>query len=116
MCSTATLVGSRSSSRTNAAIVAAEVRRLFAGDGTSDSADGTDGMGAGVAIGLTLSTRTLVRWARLVVAHRGAPDPVSYALDRALLNRADAETAEAVRSITQRVCGRSSSGTQSDAD
>lgn len=73
--------------------VAGEVRRLFAGDGE------------GMQVETTFSTRTLIRWAYLAQQFRKAEDPMVYALERALLNRAEPETAEAVKGIVQRVFG-----------
>lgn len=74
--------------------VANEVRRLFAGDGE-----------AGQQIETTFSTRTLVRWAYLAQQYRGAPKPLEHALERALTNRAEPETAAAIHGIVQRVMG-----------
>ena len=65
--------------------VANEVRRLFKGGGEKDT-----------LIEITFSTRTLLRWAGLALAFRDAPRPLTHALDRALLYRAEPETREAV--------------------
>lgn len=54
---------------------------------------------------VTLSTRALVRWARLTVAYRGAPNPVRYALRLALLERASVDEQEAVNKIAEAVFG-----------
>lgn len=63
----------------------------------------------GASVSVTLSTRTLLRWARLSVtfaelANSGITVPY-YALERALLNRADEGTFETLREIYQRVFG-----------
>ena len=64
--------------------VANEIREVFMGN--SDSAR---------ALPLTMSTRTLARWARMTWSFRGAQQanlsPVYYALDRAFLNAADSD-------------------------
>lgn len=70
-----------------------EVRRLFVAD----------------EIEITLSTRVLVRWAQMTqyfyaVSAQGE-SPLYYALDRALLLRAEPETREAVREVIQRFFG-----------
>lgn len=73
--------------------VAGEVRKLFAADGE------------GPAVEVTFSTRTLLRWALLAQRFRNAPQPLDYSLRRALTNRAEPETAEAIHGIVQRLCG-----------
>ena len=76
--------------------IANDIRALFMGQ--SDSAN---------AISLTMSTRTLIRWARMTWSFRGAEargvSPIRYALDRALLFAADAEppTREAILRLVQ---------------
>lgn len=74
--------------------VAQEVRTLFQGDGEGGS-----------PIEVTLSTRTLVRWARKSLCYKQAPDPIRHALDRALTLRAEPETREAILGIVQRIFG-----------
>ncbi|MEE4376780.1 MAG: AAA family ATPase [Candidatus Competibacteraceae bacterium] len=74
--------------------VANEIRRLFVGD-----ADDVD------PIEVTLSTRTLVRWARKTGFFQDTPRPLQHALDRALLLRAEPETRQAILGIVQRVFG-----------
>ncbi len=75
--------------------VANEVRNLFKGDAEA----------GGPAIEVTLSTRTLVRWARKTLCYQQAPDPIRHALDRALTLRAEPETREAIFGIVQRIFG-----------
>jgi len=79
-------------------VVANEVRRLFLGEPGSD-------IGTGGELTLTLSTRTLVRWARLTVTFKGAPSPLAYALDHALTARAAAEERTAIHRIAADVLG-----------
>ncbi|EIC23811.1 AAA family ATPase [Thiorhodovibrio frisius] len=79
-------------------VVANEVRRLFLGE--SDGASPQAG-----ELTLTLSTRTLVRWARLTVTFKGAPNPLAYALDQALTARAAAEERTAIHRIAADVLG-----------
>lgn len=78
--------------------VANEVRELFMG------ADGNPG-----AIELTMSTRTLLRWAHLSWFFQGKSkqgiNPINYALDRALANRGCPETKRALHEIVQRHFG-----------
>jgi cobaltochelatase CobS len=79
--------------------IANEVRGLFMGK------DGNPG-----AIEVTLSTRTLVRWATLSWFFQGKKEqginPINYALDRALANRASPETKTALHEIVQRHFGK----------
>ena len=74
--------------------VANEVRRLFMGEAE-----------AGAELTVTLSTRTLVRWARLALTFRGAPQPIRFALEQALTARADPEQREAIHRIAADVMG-----------
>lgn len=74
--------------------VANEIRRLFLGE------DGDNGQ-----LSLTMSTRTLVRWAKLTLQFRGAPNALEYALDQALLIRAAKEEREAILRIAKDVFG-----------
>jgi cobaltochelatase CobS len=66
-----------------------------------------EGKGLAGAIEITLSTRTLLRWAELTVrcqplAHQGI-QPVTYALDRALGYRACRETRAMLHELAQRI-------------
>ena len=74
--------------------VAGDIRRLFIG--------GTDG---GAELSITMSTRTLVRWAKLTLAFKGAPNAVEYALVRSLTARAELEQREAIHRIAADVFG-----------
>lgn len=69
--------------------LANEVRKLFA-----------DGR-----IALTLSTRTLVRWARIAEDFRNSPNALEYGLTRALLIRAEPEEAQAVVGLCRTIFG-----------
>lgn len=80
--------------RKGAVRVANEVRKLFLGE------NGEDGQ-----ISLTMSTRTLVRWTKLTLQFRGAPNALEYALDQALLIRAATEEREAILRIAKDVFG-----------
>tara|TARA_B100001059_G_C17839157_1_gene590676 strand:- start:6066 stop:7034 length:969 start_codon:yes stop_codon:yes gene_type:complete len=71
-----------------------EIRRLFMGE------SGDDG-----EIGVTMSTRTLVRWAKLSLQFRGAPNTLKYALEQALLTRSSNEESEAILRISKDVFG-----------
>ena len=73
-----------------------EVRKLFMGD--ADSYENT--------IEVTLSTRTLIRWADLALkfqplANQGI-EPLSYALDRALAFKATRPTRAMLHELVQR--------------
>ncbi|MFP4076835.1 MAG: AAA family ATPase [Halochromatium sp.] len=89
-------------------VVANEVRRLFMGE----SVDHLTGNAGQSELTLTLSTRALVRWARLTVTFKGAPNPLAYALDQALTARAVAEEREAIHRIAADVLGPLWSGAQ----
>lgn len=76
--------------------IANEIRHLFKGE---------DGEGGEIAI--TMSTRTLVRWARLTVRFRTATNPageknaLGYALEQSLLRRARVEERTAILRIAK---------------
>lgn len=74
--------------------VANEVRKLFVG------ADGANSQ-----LSITMSTRTLVRWVRLAQRFRGAPNPLEYSLQNALLRRARPEEQVAITRIAADVFG-----------
>ena len=74
--------------------VANEVRRLFVGEGESTA-----------QLTISLSTRTLVRWARLALTFRGAPQPIRFALEQALTARADPDQREAIHRVAADVMG-----------
>lgn len=67
--------------RTKMVELANKVRKVFKGEDD-----------AGVELSVTFSTRTLIRWAIQTQRSQGAPCPLSYSLDRALLNRCSDET------------------------
>lgn len=68
--------------------LANKVRKVFKGEGD----DRTD-------LSVTFSTRTLIRWAIQTQRNQGAPCPLSYSLNRALLNRcSNPEEREAINS------------------
>ncbi len=76
------------------------VRKLFIGE----SAEGSD-----MTIELTMSTRTIIRWALLTVTYEPMKqhnvDVVSHALDRALLYRASGPTKKVLQELKQRIFG-----------
>lgn len=74
--------------------VAGEVRQLFIGTDTA----------AGM-LGVTLSTRGLLRWAELALTFRSAPNALGYALDRALTLRAEPQERTAILRIAADVFG-----------
>jgi cobaltochelatase CobS len=76
-------------------LVAAEVRRLFMGNGAE----------GGPELTVTMSTRTLVRWATLSLTFKGAPKVFEYALSQALTARAEPEQREAIHRIAADVFG-----------
>lgn len=74
--------------------LANEVRKAFMG---------VDGEGGTLAV--TMSTRTLVRWAMLTQDFRGDPKKLSGALDRALLQRAEKSDRDAVNMMATAIFG-----------
>ena len=84
--------------------VAAEVRALFQGAGESTA-----------PLDVTLSSRTLIRWAYLTVQYAGDKNPLMRTLQRALTNRVEPETAEAIEGMTRRIFGIPNSSTGEDA-
>ncbi|GAD91342.1 cobaltochelatase CobS subunit [Vibrio halioticoli NBRC 102217] len=66
--------------RENMIELANKVRKVFKGDEE-----------ANVELSVTFSTRTLIRWAIQTQRNKGARCPLSYSLDRALLNRCSEE-------------------------
>jgi cobaltochelatase CobS len=74
--------------------VANDVRKVFKGED-----------GAGGELSVTMSTRTLRRWAKLALHFRGAENALGYALDQALLRRAAPEEKEAINRIAKDVFG-----------
>jgi len=75
-------------------LVASEIRRLFMGS-DSDAPELT----------VTMSTRTLVRWATLALTFKGAPNVFHYALQQALTARAEPEQREAIHRIAADIFG-----------
>ena len=74
--------------------LAKEIRSAFIG------ADGTRGN-----LSVTMSTRTLVRWAELTVDFLGAPNAVKEALKPSLLNRCNADERVAIDELAKLVFG-----------
>lgn len=64
--------------RTNMVKLAGEIRRLFLGQGNGP---------AGEELSITMSTRGLLRWGRMIINFRKAPNAYEHALDMALTNR-----------------------------
>ncbi|WP_257253221.1 CbbQ/NirQ/NorQ/GpvN family protein [Endozoicomonas sp. SESOKO3] len=79
--------------------LANEVRRLFTGD-----SDGRAGEGES-QLSVTLSTRGLVRWARLSLRFQGAPRVFEYALEQALTARVEPAERQAIHRIGHDVFG-----------
>ena len=75
--------------------VANEIRRLFVGDPSR----------GGPELTVTMSTRTLCRWATLALTFKGAPRVFEYALSQALTARAEPEQREAIHRIAADVFG-----------
>ncbi len=81
--------------------VAGEIRRLFVG-----AKEG------GAELTVTMSTRTLVRWAGLSLTFKGAPKVFEYALSQALTARAEPQQQEAIHRIAADVFGDYWDGSQ----
>jgi len=73
--------------------VANQIRRLFVGNDPV------------ATLTVTMSTRSLIRWASLTVAFKGSPNPLEYAMDRALTFRASPEQRIAILAIAAAVFG-----------
>ena len=74
--------------------LANEVRRLFTGSQEGES-----------QLSVTLSTRGLVRWARLSLRFQGAPRVFEYALEQALTDRVEPAERQAIHRIGHDVFG-----------
>lgn len=74
------------------------VRAAFTGSGESN-----------MSLSVTMSTRTIVRWAKLSAIFtpltKQGVNVAYYALERALINRADESTTDSLREIFQRIFG-----------
>ena len=79
--------------------VANDVRNVYIGTRRDNGVEGD--------CEVTLSTRTLIRWANLSWFFQGRPNALSYALDRALGNRATPTTRSFLQEIVQRRFGKS---------
>ena len=78
--------------------LANEVRRLFTGC--------PDGTGEGEAqLSCTLSTRGLVRWARLSLRFQGAPRVFEYALEQTLTARVEPAEKQAIHRLAEDILG-----------
>lgn len=66
-------------------------------------------------ISLTLSTRTLVRWAQIANDFRNSTNPLEYGLRRALLIRAEPEESQAIVNLCRTVFGDAWSAHEKDA-
>ena len=66
---------------------------------------GESGTGADGNLPITLSTRTLVRWADLAMDYREHPTPLKYALGIALTRKADPDDALAIEKIAEGILG-----------
>ncbi len=76
--------------------VANDIRRLFVGE---------DGNGGELAV--TMSTRSLCRWASLMTVFQGSENPVQYALQNSFMRRCSPEEAAAVDRIIKDTFGLS---------
>lgn len=75
--------------------LANEIRKLFKGDGDEMTS----------RLSVTMSTRTLIRWGKLCECFRGAPNLMKFALDQALLLRADPADQNTINSLGKAVFG-----------
>ena len=66
---------------------------------------GESGTGADGTLAITLSTRTLVRWAKLAFDYRQHPTPLQYGMALALTHRANASEAVAIHKIAAGILG-----------
>ena len=79
--------------------VANSVRKVYCGE-SDTSENGNSSLEAG-SIDITMSTRTLKRWAKLFMLFNSMPEAEIYSLNRALLNRASPESAQAIKNLVQ---------------
>lgn len=56
-------------------------------------------------LSVTLSTRTLIRWAKLALNFKGAPNPLEMAFEQALLNRTSVEERAAIERLAEDIFG-----------
>lgn len=82
--------------RSKMIVVANQVRKLFIG-----------GAETATPLTITMSTRALCRWAELTLDFRTAPNALSYALNQALLSKAEPEQKIAIQRIAKDVFGTS---------
>ncbi|MBL3826813.1 MULTISPECIES: AAA family ATPase [unclassified Marinobacter] len=87
--------------RRNMVRVANQIRRLFIG-----------GEESATPLTVTMSTRTLCRWAKLSLSFRNAPNALAYALKQSLTAKAEPEQRIAIEQIAKDVFG--SNWTQGD--
>lgn len=71
---------------------------------------GESGTGADGTLAITMSTRALVRWAKLAIDYREHPTPLKYALGISLTRKADPDDALAVEKIAEGILGDHWSG------
>lgn len=77
--------------------LANKVRAIFKGESEEDT---------GIELSVTFSTRTLIRWGLQTQRNQGATCAISYALDRALLNRCyQDEEVEAINTLAVALFG-----------
>lgn len=81
--------------RRNMIRIANHIRKLFVG-----------GEEVATPLTITMSTRALCRWAKLTVVFRNAPNALSYALNQALLAKAEPEQKIAIEQIAKDVFGQ----------
>lgn len=85
--------------RENMVTVANKIRTLFIG-----------GEETATPLTITMSTRTICRWAKLTLTFRQAPNALEYALEQSLLARAEPEQKIAITQIASDVFGSHWSG------
>ena len=80
--------------RENMVAIANQIRRLFVGDDQGSA-----------PLTITMSTRTLIRWATLTLTYRNAPNALQYALRISLTAKAEPEQRLAIEQIARDVFG-----------
>jgi cobaltochelatase CobS len=80
--------------RANMIAIANKIRKLYIG-----------GEETATPLTLTMSTRSLCRWAKLAVVFRNAPNSLEYALNQSLLAKAEPEQKIAITEIAKGVFG-----------
>lgn len=76
---------------------------------------GESGTGGDGTLSITMSTRTVVRWAKLSFDYRQHPTPIKYGLEMSLTRKADPDEALAIEKMAHGILGDQWTGINSSA-